>query len=240
MLSNASESRAIRWFHADTDGYLGGRMLNGNAPPPLMSFSAYMQTVKDQRRPSAPFWQNLLAGAALTRLSFDEPRQSFIQDVHTVEIDASHGEFSAANTFFAIAALAISKLPGRSDITVGMVVSGRAVFLHQLEIAGPCVNWISLRVQFDGGMKFNDLVQSIHDQRIAGLAFEASRMSDIAKASNRWAPTDRFGFTLQFQNIDESPSVQIDGTQAQIEIVNSPIVYFDPTIFIYAMPQGDQ
>jgi amino acid adenylation domain-containing protein len=238
---------AMRLSHALYDGFTLthivtslAALLNGHAPPPLMSFSAYMQTVKDQRQPSAPFWQNLLAGSTLTRLSFDEPSQSSIMDAHTVEIDAPHSEFSAANTFFAITALAISKLTGLSDITVGVVVSGRTLFPNQLEIAGPCVNFIPLRVKFDDGMKFHDIVQSIHDQRIAGLAFEASQMRDIAKASNSWAPTDLFGFILQFQNIDEKPAVQIGGTQAKIEIVEGPMVYFDPTIYVFAMPQGDQ
>lgn len=237
----------MRLSHALYDGFMLTQvvtslaaLLNRNAPPHLMSFSAYMQNVEDQRQLSAPFWQNLLAGSTLTRLSFDEPNQSSMMTEHTVKIDAPHSEFSAANTFFAITALAISKLTGLSDVTVGVLVSGRAMFPHQLEIAGPCVNFIPLRVKFDDGMEFNDIVQSIHNQRIASLAFEASQMSDIAKASTKWAPTDQFGFILQFQNIDENPSLQIHGTQAQIEMVEGPMVYIDPTIYILAKPQRDQ
>ncbi|KAI0136227.1 hypothetical protein BJ170DRAFT_573811 [Xylariales sp. AK1849] len=238
---------AMRLSHALYDGFMLDQivtslaaLLDRSAPPPLMSFSAYMQDVKDQRQLSTPFWQDLLAGSTLTRLSFDEPSESTTMTEHTVQIDAPQSDFSGANTFFAMTALAISKLTGLSDVTVGVLVSGRAMFPYQMEIAGPCVNFIPLRVNFDDHREFSDVVRSIHDQRIGSLAFEASQMSDIVKASTTWAPTDKFGFILQFQNLDENPSLHTHGEHVQIEIVEGPMVYTDPTIYILAKPQKDQ
>lgn len=238
---------AMRLSHALYDGFMLTQIvtslaafLDRNAPPPVVPFSAYMQNMHDQRQLSVPFWQDLLADSKLTRLRFDEPSQSSIMTEYTVSIDALQSEFSAANTFFALTALAISQLTGLSDVTVGVLVSGRAMFPQQLEIAGPCVNFIPLRVKFNDNMKSGDVLQYIHNQRIASLAFESSQMSDIAKTSTTWAPNEQFGFILQFQNIEENPSLETHGTQTQIEIVEGPMVYIDPTIYILAKPRRDQ
>jgi amino acid adenylation domain-containing protein len=238
---------AMRLSHALYDGFMLNQIiaclasLIGRSTPPLVKpFSGHIQSVEDQRRPSETFWKSLLNGSNLTRLAFDEPSESSILAEHTIFIDAPRSDFSAANTFFAMTTLAISRLTGSSDVTVGMLVSGRAMFPHKLDIAGPCVNFVPLRIDLSHNNKFDDVVRTVHDQSIASLAFEASQMSDIAKASGAWAETDQFGFILQFQNIDENPSFQTHGQDIQIQIVEGPMVYIDPTIYIIAKPLGNQ
>lgn len=239
---------AMRLCHAQYDGFMLAQigtclaaLLNGTPLPSLLPFSVYMRNVKDQRLHSEPYWQKLLQGCTLTRLPLDAPSESSIMDDHTIRVTAPQGDFNAANTFFAVAATAISKLTGSNDVTVGILVSGRAMFPHQLDIAGPCANFIPLRVQFDDGLVGPEkVVQGIHDQRVASLDHEASQMSDIAKASTTWAPGEQFGFILQFQNIDEDPSFEAHGASAQFQVANMPMVYVDPTIYVFAKPQGNE
>lgn len=252
--SPAGDARlAIRLCHAQYDGFMLAELgtclaalLNG-APllPPAVSFAHHLRTVRDRRAPSAAHWRSLLHGSALARLPCDAPRASWTMDMLTVRVPAPScgAASSAANAFFAVAATAIARLTRSDDITVGILVSGRAVSPHQLDIAGPCANFIPLRVRFDSGQveqgraPGEEVVRRIHDQRIASLDHEASQMSDVAEASGAWAPGEQFGFILQFQNIDEDPSFDVHGESRRFQVAERPMVYVDPTIYVLAKPQ---
>lgn len=238
---------AMRLCHAQYDGMMLAligtcmeALLNGTTPPSLFSFSVYMQNIKDQRLHSAPYWKRLLRGCDFTRLSFDAPSGSSMLNEHTIRFNAPQRHFTAANTFYAIATMAISKLTGSSDVTVGILVSGRATLPHQLDIAGPCANFIPLRVQFDGHEGLEKVVGCIHDQRTASLKHEASQMSDVAKVSTTCMPGEQFGIILQFQNIQDFPSFHSHKGRVEFRMVDRPMVYIDPTIYVYTKPQGNE
>ncbi|TRX87715.1 hypothetical protein FHL15_011392 [Xylaria flabelliformis] len=246
----------MRLCHAQYDGLMLQQimrfveaMLNGTPPSPVSSFAGYMQYVQNQRRPAAQYWRDLLHGSEISRLSFDASDADTTKGIikHKVLVEAPRSKFTPANTFVATCALAISELTESRDVTVGLLVSGRAAHPRQVDIAGPCINIVPVRVRFDDDnnnvKKFEDVIEAVQRQRVAGLAFEASQLSDIARSSTDWGPDAQLGlgFVLQFQNIEEHPTLQADGSCVRLEVYGEeePAVFDIPAISVVAKPIGD-
>ncbi|KXJ92225.1 condensation domain-domain-containing protein [Microdochium bolleyi] len=289
----------MRISHALYDGFMFQQIIDclaafldsQAAVPRVYPFSQHLQTVralrqKDQK--AADYWRDLLEGSALSRLSFDqhEPAPemgldpadplscpSNCMDSVTVVTapPETAGDISAANTFFAASAMMVAQMTRTSDVTVGILVSGRstswASSLSQLDVAGPCVNFVPLRLRAEQlGDQLADVAQCVHEQRLAGLGLEASQLTDIADVVvPAWPPhsvtTDgstkheesrdgpgaaerrpQFGFILQFQNVDENPALEARGHSAQVmvPVADRPAYYVDPTIYVFAKPrEGD-
>jgi len=273
----------------------------------LQPFTQHLQHVTAQQhgdRDANNYWRGLLEGSTLTRLRFDRksvpqeilhmanPLASPLNCLDTVTVVAAPppptvaGDFSPANTFFAVASQMVAHVTGTSDVTVGILVSGRSSSSSapagQLNVAGPCVNFVPMRLQLEqfwgSSGHLADVVRRVHEQRLASLALESSQLSDIARVvepawpavrttttatstdsssssssiatapdgdtGNQHSPTKarqphpQFGFILQFQNVEESPSLDVRGHSAQVVYAcDGPSYYIDPTIYVFAKPR---
>jgi amino acid adenylation domain-containing protein len=278
----------MRISHALYDGFMFQQIidclaafLDGRAVAPrVYPFSQHLQNVRALRQgdqKAADYWRELLEGSTLSRLSFDrqEPApetgvdtadplscpSNWMASVTVVTAPPTNaGDVSAANAFFAASAMTVAQMTRTSDVTVGILVSGRSTSsvssLSQLDVAGPCVNFVPLRLRAEQlGGQLADVAQCVHEQRLAGLGLEASQLSDIADVVvPAWPPhletTDiptnpqrpQFGFILQFQNVDENPALEARGhsTQVVVPVADRPVYYVDPTIYVFAKPrEGD-
>lgn len=246
---------ALRLCHAQYDGFMLQSMvrfletiLNDGSRPTIAPFSDYMQFLEDGRQSSVQYWQTLLRGSKISRLpcnpaSNATPNQEVSQKV--VLRTPTYTD-SAANTFIAVCASAISDVLDCRDLTLGFLVSGRAMAPHLMAVGGPCVNVAPVRLTLhndgsDDDTALDRVAQQVHAQRVAGLAHEGSQFSDIRKAVAGWDRADEgFGFVLQYQNIDETPSFSTAGARSTLQVHEDYVATDLPFISITARPGEGQ
>ncbi|VUC26260.1 unnamed protein product [Clonostachys rosea] len=237
---------AMRLCHAQYDGLMLQQIvrfleadLNDTSTPITTSFSEFIQHIEDNREASCRYWGELLNGSTIAKLDYDPIRSTETATIiNKMMIEAPRSDVTAANTFISVCALTISDLLGCRDLTVGLLVSGRAMIPQHMNIAGPCVNVIPLRVNLDNCPEFSDLSWAVQKQRIAGLAFEASQLGDIVTEPTAQVSMSNLGFILEFQNIEEHPEITVHGSSSKLEVFEQGAAYDLPSISIVARPVG--
>ncbi|CAG9971726.1 unnamed protein product [Clonostachys byssicola] len=237
---------AMRLCHAQYDGFMLQQIvrfleadLNGTPTPMTTPFSEFIQHIEENREASGQYWGEVLDGSTVARLDqYPISAAETATITHEVMMEAPRSDATAANTFISVCALAISNLVGSRDLTVGLLVSGRAMIPRQMNIAGPCVNVIPLRVNLENCAEFNEVAQAVQKQRIASLAFEASQLGDIVTEPSARVSMGSLGFVLQFQNIEEYPEITVHGSSSKLEVFETGAAYDLPSISITARPVG--
>lgn len=245
---NESLRLAIRLSHAQYDGIMLHKLfgsleaeLNGTQPPVIRPFSGFLKSVQESRQASISYWKHLLEGSVPSRLQYDALTTSKSGPInHKILVKAPPSNGTAANAFVALCSRGISNLIGSKDLTLGFLVSGRAAHPHHMDVAGPCVNVIPVRVKISDGDDLHHVMQRIQEQHVAGLAYEAGQMSDIVGHSVPGATDDRFGFVLQFQNIEEQAEVNVAGSHSGLEVYQKYATVDRSFISITARPVGEK
>jgi amino acid adenylation domain-containing protein len=245
---NGSLRLTIRLSHAQYDGIMLHKLfgsleaeLNGTQPPVTVPFSGFLKGVEESRQASISYWKRLLEGSVPSRLQYDALTLSKPGSIsHKILVKAPQSSGTAANSFLALCSRAISNLIGSKDLTLGFLVSGRATHPHHMDVAGPCVNIIPLRVNMSDHDDLDHLMQRIQEQRVAGLAHEASQISDIVAESIPGTAAAHFGFVLQFQNIEEQAELNVAGLCSKLEVYQNYATVDRSFISITARPMGEK
>lgn len=239
---------ALRLCHAQYDGFMlhqvvryMAAILNGRPLPEVASFSEFMQHINVKRQESIPYWRHLLDGSSITRLVYDKATVTNARPIkYTMIVPAPRSNSTAASTFIATCAFAVSMITQTDDLTLGVVVSGRIMTPRHMVVGGPCVNIVPVRVQMHDVRSLIEASQMVQQQRVDGLAFEASQFSDISRECTTWDSIDSFGFVLQFQNIEEQPAFEISGSYTKLGVYEEYSTYNLPSISILARPIEDK
>lgn len=239
---------AMRLCHAQYDGIMLHKLfgsleadLNGSPSPIVVPFSEFLQSIAEKRQASTSYWRQLLQGSVLSRLPYDAEDPSNIESIsHKITVKAPQSSVTAATTFVALCSTAISHMIRSKDLTIGFLVSGRATAPHHMDVGGPCVNVIPIRVNFQECDSLEQVTASIQKQRATSLTYEASQLSDIMREATTWTPPENFGFILQFQNIEEQPELSVAGSRSKFGVYQEHAIHDMPSISIVARPMGDK
>ncbi|KAH6604993.1 non-ribosomal peptide synthetase [Trichoderma cornu-damae] len=172
-------------------------LYQGKPVQATVPFSDYVHHVLGQNLPdSVPYWTDLLSGSSLTILRPDIPvrRRSHFAVQQTVDISSRLRDITVASIPTAAWALCLARRLSLRDVTFGEVVSGRNIdFPHGAtnSIAGPCWQYIPVRVCFPPGCTALQVLSAVQHQHIASSAHEGISLGEIAAlCSTHWLAPD--------------------------------------------------
>ncbi|PNY26426.1 Nonribosomal peptide synthetase [Tolypocladium capitatum] len=168
-------------------------LYEGKPAPPSVPFSAYVGHVLRASLPaSLPYWQDLLAGSAMTVLRPGGVpalcREHFAVE-KTVDISSRPRDVTVATLPTAAWALCLARRLAARDVVFGEVVSGRNIdFPGADAVAGPCWQYVPVRVRFVPGWTVADLLSHVQHQHVASAAHEAVGLSEMLAHCVDWDP----------------------------------------------------
>ncbi|OAA40718.1 AMP-dependent synthetase/ligase [Cordyceps fumosorosea ARSEF 2679] len=154
------------------------------APEPSLPFSAYVSRVLKHAIPaSIPYWRELLADSTITTLRPDIPlinRRHFAIE-QSLDISMRNREVTVASLPTAAWALCLARRQGLRDVVFGEVVSGRSIGIAGADaVAGPCWQYVPLRVRMDASWTGADLLAFVQQQHIESAGHEGISLEEIA------------------------------------------------------------
>ncbi|MFJ2193503.1 amino acid adenylation domain-containing protein, partial [Kitasatospora sp. NPDC087861] len=164
-----------------------------SALPPARPYRDYLAWLSGTDRVAArQAWQTALAGVEEPTLVAPDHRQARAQEPHriTARLTEEQGRALAeatrelgvtVNTLVqALWGVLIGSLTGRSDVTFGTVVSGRPAELPDVEsMIGLFINTLPVRVRFEPGDTFAELLSRLQDEQAALLAHHQLGLTEI-------------------------------------------------------------
>lgn len=220
----------LRLSHAQYDGMSAHIIMqslvaayDGQEMPNTPMFTDFIRHGIKHSAASFEHWQSVLQNSIMTEIPSSSPVRHKVGmgvEVTTVSpIPVSTDGDTTATTFTAACACALAKVAKTSDVTFGRVVSGRSSLDNQLEqVVGACVEFMPVRVRFDGDYSLKAAQRAVQAQYIDGLAYETIGLCSFAHNVPRdqeLAFTD-FGCVTRFQNVDERPAEQIGQSKYQM------------------------
>ncbi|PHH81937.1 hypothetical protein CDD82_7476 [Ophiocordyceps australis] len=155
-------------------------------------FSSYVAHVlRRSLAASTPYWRRLLAGSSLTVLRPPEPvtLTAHVAVDTTLDISARPREVTPATLPTAAWALCLARRLALRDVVFGEVVSGRNIdFPAAHAVAGPCWQYVPVRVRFRPHWRAHHLLAHIQHQHIASAAHEAMAFAEIVARCTDWHP----------------------------------------------------
>ncbi|KFZ18629.1 hypothetical protein V501_01109 [Pseudogymnoascus sp. VKM F-4519 (FW-2642)] len=240
LITHASDGQkrlTIRLSHAQYDGICLAQIISclaacydGRELPVIPKFAGYFKHGLIHRESARDYWRLFLHGSRITKVrsTADTTRVhnkaslsgKMIKLKKTCPAPHRRNGLTPAALFTALSACALAKSTKSSDVVFGLVVSGRSMLPSALQdVISPCLNVIPIRVQFgdDGTLKF--ALKCVEEQLLRGLRFETSQFSDIVEHCTDWpGPPKDFGVVVQYQNIEENPTVDISGENSRLYV----------------------
>ncbi|KAI0154598.1 acetyl-CoA synthetase-like protein [Xylariaceae sp. FL1272] len=216
----------IGMSHAIYDGLSRSRMVqlladlyNGATPPHVPSFHGFIIHNQSIKESSCSFWRKALHGSQMTVLPMKPSTAAPPQDEPPILMQSSVSlpkqprGITQASIFTLACATALNHLTGNPDIVMGRVVSGRASVTPDLaSVVGPCLNRSPVRVSFSESQTKASRLRDLQNRATEAIDHETLGLSDIVKQCTDWdRGTTDFGVLIQYQNIDETPMLAIDG-----------------------------
>lgn len=249
----------MRLSHAQYDGttlihmmdFL--RAVSQDEPLPVFTgFSPFLQHAADRRHSCLAFWESVLHGSSVAILPPDPIKlkspssKSALAVEKLIAMPNSSGSYTAATVFTAACAKFLAKATkSGEDVTFGRLVSGRAMLpVHLRNIMGPCVNIIPVRARFPTGADSTQhILESVHQQHLAGLAFETIDFDDMQQICPDWPHGLRsFACVTHYQDLGDAEEM-IAGTSCRLEFCSgnsSEAKMMDDAVVILASPIGHQ
>lgn len=180
-------------------------------------FSSFVGHVLRKAIPgSVEYWRDLLKDSSMTVLKPDIPvlESSHFAIERTVDISSRGRETTVATLPTAAWALCLAKRLSLRDVTFGEVVSGRNIdFPHADAVAGPCWQYIPVRVKFDPRWTALDLLDHVQHQHIARSAHECMGLREIAETCTDWSPSSAEWFdSVVHQDVEHVESLGLAGS----------------------------
>lgn len=199
-------------------------LLEGKPVQDTVPFSAYVGHVLNHSIPaSVEYWRELLAGSAMTILrppaGTPSDRKNHFAIEKTIDVTTRPRETTAATLPTAAWALCLARRLSLRDVTFGEVVSGRSVdFPGADNVAGPCWQYIPVRVRFDSSWTVLDLLEYVQHQHVASSAHEALGISEVVERCTDWG-SDRVDWfdTVVHQDVEHVESLDLSATGSRME-----------------------
>ncbi|KAI1263180.1 hypothetical protein F5Y18DRAFT_429269 [Xylariaceae sp. FL1019] len=216
----------IGMSHAIYDGLSRSRMVqlladlyNGATPPHVPSFQGFIAHSQSINKSSYSFWRKTLHGSRMTTLPMKALTMTPPQDKPPILMQSSVSlpkqprGITLASIFTLACATALNHLTGDSDVVIGRVVSGRAsVAPYLASVVGPCLNRSPVRVSFSESQTKASRLRDLQSQVTKSIDYETLGLLNIIKHYTEWdRSTTNFGVWIQYLNIDETPTLDIDG-----------------------------
>ncbi|KAF4121626.1 fusarinine C synthase [Geosmithia morbida] len=167
-------------------------LLEGKPVQDTVPFSSFVGHVLNKSIPaSISYWKDLLAGSSMTILRPPQGTPSD-QKTHfaiekTIDVTSRPRETTAATLPTAAWALCLARRLSLRDVTFGEVVSGRNIdFPGADAVAGPCWQYVPVRVRFDDSWTVLDLLDHVQHQHVATSAHEALGISEVVERCTDW------------------------------------------------------
>lgn len=198
-------------------------LYEGKPVQDTIPFSSYVGHVLRKTIPeSVDYWRDLLRGSSVTVLKPDAPpeRKRHFAIEKTVDISSRPRETTAATLPTAAWALCLARRLGLRDVTFGEVVSGRNIdFPNADAVAGPCWQYIPVRVRFDGAWTGLDLLDHVQHQHVASSAHECMGIDEISRSCTDWPATVDWFDTVVHQDVEHVESLGLSTTGTRMETV---------------------
>ncbi|KAL2753746.1 hypothetical protein ACRALDRAFT_2029510 [Sodiomyces alcalophilus JCM 7366] len=253
--SDGSSALVFRISHAQYDEICLPHMLHqlsalyeGRPVPEAVPFSSFVaHVVKTNIPASIDYWRDLLRGSSLSVLKPDTPvenRDHFA--IHrTLDMAARSRDITVATLPTAAWALCLARRLNIRDVTFGEVVSGRNIDLpHDSShgnadvVAGPCWQYVPVRVKFEAGWTVSDLLAHVQHQHIASSAHEGMGIPEIVASCTDWPATVDWFDSVVHQDVDHVEDLGFAGVNGRTETIYP---HFEPLREwkIQAFPAGD-
>ncbi|KAI9647878.1 hypothetical protein NHQ30_004266 [Ciborinia camelliae] len=220
---NNSARLVFSMSHAVYDAISLGRTLQiladiyTGSTPKINDFSRYIYHTQLHKAKSYSYWRKVLQNSSMTIIPCTST--TTIKSgpptvlVRTIPEPQALSGITQSSLFTLACASALSHITGSLDVVFGRVVSGRATVPPSLqEVVGPCLNRLPLRVNLSRGHSKAKQLADLQKQSINSLPHETTGLSDIVKYCTDWpSDTKEFGCWIQYQNVDENPSLKLPG-----------------------------
>src|SRR5690606_9775151 len=88
----------------------------------------------------------------------------------------------------------------QEDVVFGYLVSGRSLPMAQIEdVVGPCINTTPVRVDTRLTSTVLELLESVRDKNLQGMAYETYPFDKIVSNCTEWPSWTRFSTLLECQ-----------------------------------------
>lgn len=238
----------IRIAHAQYDGITLGpllaslsALLSCKTLPTVPQFSQYIKHTQRREQQSLLFWRDFLQNSQPLRMP--SPRNlelsvgKVLQLSKTIPTPTRIEGTTSATLFVSGCAQVVANVTQSTDVIFGLIVSGRASLNAELkDVAGPCLNIIPIRAKIQQGTLLKSIIKQVHNQRHHSIGYETAGSKNILQSCTDWPQNlRRFNFIVQFQNIDESPTLFSDHGP-RLNVFAKPSLVQTNDIFVIARP----
>ena len=163
--------------------------------PEIKSFRTYIQWLEMQEKEEASkYWQNYLLSfeeqTVVPKTCFSSKKNGYKNEVITVILDniktanlkkvASENHATLNSVMQTIWGILLGKYNRSEDVIFGSVVSGRPAELDGVEsMVGLFINTIPVRIHFQDNIKFDQLLQLVQKEAIAGERYHFYPLAEI-------------------------------------------------------------
>jgi aryl carrier-like protein len=213
--------------------------------PPLPGFSTYLAYTKNRQPASARYWRELLEGSHMTNVTSKlcpktqdaTPRK--VQAERVLGMPALPADITMASLVSSAWAKVLFRITGEEDVVYGHLVTGRNSKIPGItEIVGPCLNVIPVRALISPTRTSKELIRSIQQQYVSLGESDSMDFDELVRTCTDWPATTEFDSTLQHQNVNEHPEVELNGITRKVGWFENPYVVPD-RFYIISYPQGD-
>ncbi|KAF1994960.1 nonribosomal peptide synthetase 6 [Amniculicola lignicola CBS 123094] len=170
---------------------------------------------------SIPYWKNLLAGSSMSVFKPAIPLTNRKATFRYRDFNISNrpAEITIATLPTAAWAVVLANRIAKRDLVFGEVVSGRNIDCPSADrIVGPTWQYIPMRIKFQAGWTYSDLLYHIQNQHIESAAFESMGLSEIVTNCTDWDPKEITWFdTVVHQAPAWVESMDFGGLEAKFE-----------------------
>ncbi|KAK5989807.1 Nonribosomal peptide synthetase dtxS1 [Cladobotryum mycophilum] len=234
-------------FQSLIDGYDGKPVRH--AP----SFSEFLAYASYRRHDAIAYWRELLKGSLPTPArpglllqtshSTLDSTPRLIQTTAEIDLPRLRSKTTPASLVSAAWALLISQITGADDVIYSYVVAGRNSAMEEVErIVGPCLNVVPIRAKLSSFQSSTELLQSITEQFIAVGEADSLGFKDMIENCTDWSVKLPFDSVIQFQNVDEHPTMRFEGMTSRVEFFENPdpVPPSSPSLGAIFYPRGDR
>ncbi|KAK5076780.1 hypothetical protein LTS08_005951 [Lithohypha guttulata] len=159
-----------------------------------LPFSSYVRHAEMNLPSCAGYWSSLLRGSKMSRLRGPGEvvdRKQLTSITKAIDIEKRPRDVTLATFPTAAWALCLARRLRTNDVVFGEVVGGRNTgFDHAHRVAGPCWQYVPIRVQLEGNG--HDLLRQVQTQHVESSQFETMGLTEIVEQCTDWKDVDWF------------------------------------------------
>lgn len=200
--------------------YVGAQAVD---PHPFMSYMSYIGQETKQSK-AKQYWSGLLNGSKLSALNVApvQVTDASIFLTKIVDISQRPDDITTASLLVAAWALVLARRLKTSDVTFGTITSGRTGNMaNEEKIAGPCYQFMPVRITFDAQWTARDLLDFTQKQIAQSSPYDFLGFEKISKQCTSWSAESRFfDSVVHHQDFDDFDTMPFAGGSCRVEILN--------------------